>query len=72
VTRNHLLSFVTIVESNSFSIAADQMFISQSALSQQIRTLEHSLGFQLFDHNARRVALTNAGRVFYPRAKQML
>lgn len=67
-----LAGFVKVVDLNSFTAAADALFISQSALSQQIRTLENQLGFTLFQHGARQVILTAAGRSFYPRAKQML
>ncbi len=43
-----------------------------SALSQQIRTLEGQLQFELFQHVPRRVVLTPAGWDFYPKAKQLL
>lgn len=67
-----LLGFTRIVETNSFSAAADALYISQSALSQQILLLEQQLGFNLFDHKARQVKLTYAGQIFYPKAVQIL
>lgn len=67
-----LQGFVKIVELGSFSDAAEALFLSQSALSQQIRTLEGQLKFDLFQHVPRRVILTPAGREFYPRAKQIV
>lgn len=67
-----LQGFVRIVELDSFSEAADALFLSQSALSQQIRVLEAQLKVQLFQHAQRRVVLTPAGWEFYPKAKQLL
>lgn len=67
-----LNGFVKVVELGSFTAAAEALAVSQSALSQQIRTLENQLAFDLFQHGARQVILTAAGRSFYPRAKQML
>lgn len=67
-----LEGFIKVVELGSFTAAADTLFISQSALSQQIRTLENQLHFALFQHNSRQVLLTTAGRNFYPKAKQLL
>lgn len=45
----HLDSFIVIAESGSFSSAADKLFISRTALIQQINLLEKELGFQLFN-----------------------
>ena len=67
-----LEAFVTIVECGSFTSAAEKLYTSQSALSQQIKTLEKQLGFPLFVHQSRRMALTQAGKSFYPHAKQLL
>ena len=67
-----LQAFVTVVEKESYTRAAEVLFTTQSALSQQIRTLESNLGAELFDHSVRRVVLTGAGKAFYPRARQLL
>ena len=72
MNESALEGFVRIVELNSFSAAADALYLSQSALSQQIRTLEGQLQFELFQHVPRKVVLTPAGQDFYPRAKQTL
>ena len=61
-----------IVEKNSFTEAAEELYISQSSLSQQMLQLEQNLGFALFHHHSRRVSLTEAGRSFYPRAQQIV
>lgn len=66
-----LRTFITIVECGSFSEAAARLYTSQSALSQQIRSLEKQLGFELFNHQSRRMKLTQAGENFYPHARQI-
>lgn len=67
-----LEGFVEIVRTGSFTAAAEALYISQSALSQQVRALEAQMGVDLFDHSYRRVVLTAAGEDFYPRAQQLL
>ena len=72
MNESALEGFVKIVELNSFSAAAEALYLSQSALSQQIRTLEGQLQFKLFQHVPRRVVLTPSGQDFYPKAKQLI
>ena len=71
MNQSALDGFVKIVEMDSFSAAAEALYLSQSALSQQIRTLEGQLQFELFQHVPRRVILTPAGRDFYPKASRL-
>lgn len=52
-----------------FGRAATRLFITQSALSQQIRDLEQRLGVRLFERTSRAVALTVAGRALLPEAR---
>lgn len=61
--------FLSIVETGSFSAAADNLFISQSSLSKQIIALEKSLDVQLFDRSKRKVSLTEAGKAFEKHAQ---
>ena len=49
MTHTQLKSFLAIARYRSFTAAADQLYISQSALSQQMKSLEQELGFTLFD-----------------------
>ncbi len=72
MNQSALEGFVKIVELNSYSAAAEALYLSQSALSQQIRTLEGQLGVELFQHVPRKVLLTPAGQDFYPKAKQLV
>lgn len=57
--------FVALVDAKSYRTAADQLFISQPALSQQIQRLERDLGFSLIDRSTRPFSLTAGGREFY-------
>lgn len=64
--------FAAVVDCGSFTEAAARCFISQSAISQQIRALEQELGTPLIHRENRRFSLTPAGELFYPRCKQLL
>lgn len=58
----HLRAFLTVARLNNFTRAANELHVSQSALTVQIRQLEEALGVMLFDRSKRRVALTQAGK----------
>ncbi len=60
--------FVSIVETGSFSLAAEELYISQSSLSKQIIALEKELNIKLFDRSQRKIALTEAGKIFHKHA----
>lgn len=64
--------FVAVVERNSFTEAAEECFISQSAISQQIKTLEQELGVELLHRGNRKFTLTPAGEFFYQRGRILL
>src|SRR6476619_2495260 len=49
----------------SFTLAAEELFLTQSALSRQIKALENALGVALFERRHRALALTPAGRSFH-------
>jgi DNA-binding transcriptional LysR family regulator len=63
--------FLKIVETGSFSTAADELYISQSSLSKQIMALETELGFPLFDRSKRKIAITPAGKVLLTHARSL-
>jgi DNA-binding transcriptional LysR family regulator len=67
-----LQAFVAVAESASFSQAAQQLFLTQPAISKRIAALERELGTALFDRVGRHVDLTEAGRALLPRARQIL
>lgn len=64
--------FTAVVDCNSFTEAAEQCYISQSAISQQIRVLEKDLGVELIRRENRRFSLTPAGEYFYQQSKGIL
>jgi DNA-binding transcriptional LysR family regulator len=68
----HLRYFVAIAEERSFTRAAERLWVAQPGLSTQIRRLEAELGIQLFDRHTRGVDLTEAGELFFERARAAL
>lgn len=60
--------FQSVVRNNSFSEAAEECHISQSAISQQIKALETELGFPLMERKNRKFILTPAGEYFYKKS----
>jgi DNA-binding transcriptional LysR family regulator len=67
-----LAAFCAVVERASFSQAAEQLGVTQPAVSLQIRSLEKRLGVQLLDRSGRRVEPTEAGRRLYRGALRLL
>ena len=67
-----LLTLRTVVDKGSFSHAAEELGISQPAVSFQIRALEDRIGQRLLDRSGRRVTLTDAGRVVDSHARRLL
>ncbi|MGK7653903.1 LysR family transcriptional regulator [Roseovarius sp. B08] len=63
---NWLRSFEAAARHLSFTTAAEEIGLTQSAVSQQIKSLETRLGVQLFIRHARGLALTDAGRRLLP------
>lgn len=60
--------FQTVVRCNSFSEAAEECYISQSAISQQVQALERELGVKLPKRENRRFSLTPVGEHFYQKS----
>ncbi|MBD3227880.1 MAG: LysR family transcriptional regulator [Candidatus Lokiarchaeota archaeon] len=69
---NYLENFLVINEVGSFTKAADKLNISQSAISQQIDTLEKYFGTKLFNRTLRGVSLTEEGKILLKRVKVIL
>jgi len=64
--------YVTVVECNNFTEAAERCYISQSAISQQINALEKDLGVTLIHREKRSFSLTPAGEYFYRHSRELL
>lgn len=60
--------FIAVADTGSFSKAAQNLYVTQPALSQQITKLEYDLGVTLLERNTRSVRLTAAGQDLYQRA----
>jgi len=67
-----LRAFVAVVETGSFTAAADRLGIAKSATSRRMASLESRLGVQLLQRTTRRLNLTDTGRSFYERSSRIL
>lgn len=71
-TLRQLEYLVTVVDTGSFTKAAEQLHVTQPALSHQIRALERSAGGPLLERLPRNVRLTSTGRAMIPHARAAL
>jgi DNA-binding transcriptional LysR family regulator len=69
---HELKAFLAVTDAGSFSRAAEQLHLTQPAVSKRIQSLETSLATRLFDRVGRRIFLTDAGKTLEPRARQLL
>ncbi|HEX8947364.1 MAG TPA: selenium metabolism-associated LysR family transcriptional regulator [Dissulfurispiraceae bacterium] len=69
---HRLRAFCLIVETGSFSKAAEAKFMTQSAMSHLIKSLEDEIGVKLLNRNGKSVTPTSAGRLFYGHALRIL
>lgn len=67
-----LQAFLAVADTQSFSRAAEQLHLTQPAVSKRIATLESQVSTRLFDRIGRRIALTEAGSVLLPQARRIL
>lgn len=67
-----LLAFVKVVENGSFTKAAKSLYMTQPAISWQIKSLEEDLNLQLLERKERFVQLTEAGKLFYLHARRLV
>jgi len=67
-----LVGFEAAARHLSFTKAGEELFLTQSAVSRQIKELEEQLGVELFQRRHRALALTDAGKSFYASAAQVL
>lgn len=68
----NLSAFIAVSNSGSFSRAAEQLFITQPAVSKRISSLESELNTHLFDRIGKKVLLTEAGHALLPSAQRIL
>jgi len=68
----YLTAFVASARHSSFKVAAGELNVSPSAISQQIKTLETHIGLSLFSRKKRELRLTKAGESFYQIAEKTI
>lgn len=67
-----LKAFLAVAGQQSFSAAAEDLHLTQSAVSKRIQLLESQLNVTLFDRHNRTISLTDAGKALLPRAREIL
>ena len=72
ISLRQLRAFVELAKTESFTVAAQNLFITQSALSSLIKQMELSLGLQLFDRSTRHVHLSDIGKDLHPLIDKIL
>src|SRR3954464_14934903 len=72
VELRHLRYFVAVAHERNFTRAAEALHIAQPPLSRQVQQLEDELGIDLIEDGSRPLRLTEAGRLFYEQAVQVL
>lgn len=70
-TQKQIRSFIQVSEAGSFYKAAEQLYISTTALLQQINLMEEEIGFKVFERTRRGVSLTPAGEYFLEKMKEI-
>jgi DNA-binding transcriptional LysR family regulator len=72
MTLNQIEGFLAVVQEGTLTKAAEKLFLTQPALSFQLKSLEGDLGQTLFERDGKQLRLTNAGRLLQSRAQQIL
>ncbi len=67
-----LRTFCVAARHESFTLAADDLFITSSAVSHQVKSLEQELGVQLFVRGSRELTLTETGRAFFDEVEPVI
>ncbi len=65
-------TFITVVEANSFTAAADRLEMSTALVSKYVGQLEARLGSRLLNRTTRSLALTEIGKSYFERCRQMI
>ncbi|MDE2581354.1 MAG: LysR family transcriptional regulator [Rhodospirillales bacterium] len=72
IDLDQLRTFVAVADAGGLTAAAEGLALSLPAISRRLSALEDALGVKLLDRGTRRVTLTETGRAFLPRARQVL
>lgn len=71
LTIKQLQIIETIVQTRSYSLAAEHLHMTQPAISMQVKKLEHNIDLKLFERQGRRVVLTPAGQDVYQHSRKI-
>jgi len=71
-TLRQMRAFVAVAKTGNFTLAAQNLHVTQSALSGLIKELEQTLGAKVIDRSTRRITLTDIGKELYPLFSQMI
>lgn len=69
---SHLQTFVTVASEGSMTAAADKLFLTQPAVSQQMKNMEDELGVELIVRGSKQIKMTAQGEILYEHAKKIL
>jgi len=72
VDLNHLATFARVVQAQSFTLAARALGVPKSTVSRRVSALEDGLGVRLLRRTTRKLGLTEAGTIYYEKAKRAL
>ncbi|MEX0730782.1 MAG: LysR family transcriptional regulator [Aquisalimonadaceae bacterium] len=72
MSLRHLRTLIAVSEQGSFAAAAEAVWLTQSAVSQQMKALEEELGIALFDRSKRPPQLNDQGKALIQRARQLV
>ncbi len=72
IETSHLQTLVAVAKAHSFSKAAEDLSVTQSAISQNIKSLENKVGVKLLSRNGRSISLTDEGERLYSLARDFL
>jgi DNA-binding transcriptional LysR family regulator len=69
---NHIITFVRVVETQSFTAAAQALGVPKSSVSRSLSRLEDELGTRLLQRTTRKLSLTDAGTAYYARVQKLI
>jgi DNA-binding transcriptional LysR family regulator len=69
---NHIMTFVRVVETQSFTAAAQALGVPKSSVSRSLSRLEDELGTRLLQRTTRKLSLTQAGNAYYARVQKLM
>lgn len=72
ITIRQLQIIEAIVQTHSYSLAAERLYMTQPAISMQMKQLEHNIGVKLFERQGKRIVLSSAAQDIYPQIQRLI